>query len=564
MSQDSLPVPALEHPKLVLQAFHLCQARTKVEDAEVILESLANLATPLGIPDLHKLPQLTQPERERISHVGGNIANSDSSQHRQQQIIDLLPDLPAKILKIDIPAGATSPSVTGGIYPALIHDTYTIDLTRCYDRSTMPIAELGKQLNPKGCLLPSQVQASIGQTLILFGHPVNWSDDVAEFAQSAQDCAAALLQDAPDPPKLHLSGRGKLLGGSIFEFESEHPDPTQRYHLIVWLDDRSQTANLEAGGEYYFPMLQLLLSRSKIQWSAYQADLAYAEASELYTKLEQTVQAFKDVHVEQDRTLHQLLQQDPRVKKSPQLCQSIASDAGLQTRIESIVRQYPTDTTLIRISTPYLSEIRAKRLKKLEDWLLAIPPETLQYSRRILDVQHQLTTININTENFAYQLNQLKGVALKDCDDLTFWEQFVSRDCQRYQQQAKYNLEYLDTGRRLFDQTIDTIRALVAIEGQKQQLAIDAAEIQRNQNLTILVGMVGAGFSVTSLSVGVRQKPAQDALNYFGVKLDEGTAPGAIELYLVNLSFHILIGLFFAMFTGALLLWATRRSQVRK
>jgi hypothetical protein len=562
MSQDSRPVPALEHPKLILQAFHLCQARTKVEDAETIWESLANLGTPLGIPDLHKLPQLTQPERERISHVGGNIANSDSSQHRQQQIIDLLPDLPAKILKIDIPAGATSPSVTGGIYPALIHDTYTIDLTQCYDRSTILIAELGKQLNPKGCLSPSQIQASIGQTLILFGRPVNWSDNVAEFAQSAQNCAVALLQDTPDPPKLYLSGQGKLLGGSIFEFESEHPDPTQRYHIIVWLDDHSQTANLEAGGEYYFPMLQLLLSRSKIQWLAYQADLAYAEASELY---EQTAQAFKDVQVEQDRTLYQLLQQDPRVKKSPQLRQSIESNLGLQARIESIVRQYPTDTTLIRISTPYLSEIRARKLKKLEDYLLlAIPQETLQYSRRILDIQHQLTTININTENFAYQLNQLKGVALKDSDDLTFWEQFVSRDCQRYQQQAKYNLEYLDIGRRLFDRTIDTIRALVAIEGQRQQSAIDAAEIQRNQNLTILVGMVGAGFSVTSLSVGVRQKPAQDALNYFGVKLDEGTAPGAIELYLVNLSFHILIGLFFAMFTGALLLWATQRSQVRK
>jgi hypothetical protein len=564
MSQDSRPVPALEHPKLILQAFHLCQARTKVEDAETIWESLANLGTPLGIPDLHKLPQLTQPERERISHVGGNIANSDSSQHRQQQIIDLLPDLPAKILKIDIPAGATSPSVTGGIYPALIHDTYTIDLTRCYDRSTMPIAELGKQFNPKGCLLPSQIQASIGQTLILFGRPVNWSDDVAEFAQSAQDCAVALLQDAPDPPKLHLSGRGKLLGGSIFEFESEHQDPTQRYHIIVWLDDHAQTANLEASGEYYRPMLQLLLSRSKIQWSAYQAYLAYAAARKSYAKLEQMILAFKDIKTKQDQIFHQILQQDPRVENSPQLRQSIASSDGLQNRIETLVKQYPNDARSIGILAPYLSQLRAERLEKLENWLLAIPLEILQYSQRTLELQDQITTININTENFATELNRLNEVALKNSDDLTFWDQFVRRDCQLHQQQAKFNLKYLDTGRKLFDQTIDTIRALVAIEGQKQQLAIDAAEIQRNQNLTILVGMVGAGFSVTSLSVGVRQKPAQDALNYFGVKLDEGTAPGAIELYLVNLSFHILIGFFFAMFTGALLLWVTRRSQVRK
>ncbi len=560
MSQDSHPVPALEHPKLILQAFHLCKAQTKVEDAEAVWDSLANLATPLSISVLQKLPELTQPERERISNIGGNTTNSDSSQHHQQKPIPLLPN----ILEIDIPVGANSPGVTGGVYPSLIHDTYAIDLTRCYDRSTMPITELGKQLNPKGCLLPSQIQASIGQTLILFGRPVHWSDDVAEFQQSVQDCAAALLQDAPDPPKLDLSGQGKLLGGSIFEFESEHPDPTQRYHLIVWLDDHPQTAALEADGEYYFPMLQLLLSRSKIQWSAYQADFAYAEASKLYAKLEQKAQAFTDIKPNQDRILHQLLQQDRRVQQSAQLSNSIASSDCLQARIETLVKQYPNDARSIGVLMPYLSQLRAERLERWETGLLAIQSETLQYSRRILDIQHQLTTININGENFAYQLKRLQGVALKDVDDLTFWEEFLSQDCQGYQQQAQYNLEYLDTGRKLFDQTIDTIRALVEIEGQKQQSAIDAAEIRRNQNLTILVGMVGAGFSVTSLSVGVRPKPAQDALNYFGVKLDEGTVNGAIEIYAFNLLFHILIGVFWAMCTGGLLWWVTRRSQVRK
>ncbi len=554
------PLPALEHPKLILQAFHLCKARTKVEDGEAIWGSLAKLATPLGIPDLQKLPELTEPERKRISKT----ANSDPSQHQQRQNINLLPNLPDGLLKIAIPAGANSLSVTGGVYAVLIHDTYAIDLTRCYHRSTLPITELGKQLNPQGCLLPSQIKASIGQTLILFGRPVNWSDDVAEFQKSAQDFAEALLQDSPHPRKLDLSGQGKFLGGSIFEFESEHPDPTQRHHIIVWLDDHPQTADLEAGGEYYYPMLHLLLSRSKIQWSAYQADFAYVEASRLYAKLEQKAQAFTDIKPKQDQTLHQLLQQDRRVHQLPQLSNSIASPDGLQTRIETLVKQYPNDARSIGILMPYLSQLRAERLERWETGLLAIQSEILQYSRRILDIQHQLTTININRKNFAYQLNRLQQVALKDDDNLTFWAKFVSRDCQQYQQQAQYNLEYLDTGRKLFDQTIDTIRALVEIEGQKQQLAIDAAEIQRNQNLTILVGMVGAGLSVTSLSVGVRQKPAQDALNYYGVKLDEGTLSGAIELYLFNLLFHILVGSIWAMFAGALFWWVAKRSQVRK
>jgi hypothetical protein len=69
---------------------------------------------------------------------------------------------------------------------------------------------------------------------------------------------------------------------------------------------------------------------------------------------------------------------------------------------------------------------------------------------------------------------------------------------------------------------------------------------------------------MVKLSVGVRQKPGQDALNYYGVKLDEGTLSGAIELYLFNLLFHILVGSIWAMFAGALFWWVTKRSQVRK
>jgi hypothetical protein len=57
---------SIHRPKLVLQAFHLCKARSKVENAEVIWDTLADLATPLRIADLEKLPKLTQLERDRI------------------------------------------------------------------------------------------------------------------------------------------------------------------------------------------------------------------------------------------------------------------------------------------------------------------------------------------------------------------------------------------------------------------------------------------------------------------------------------------------------------------
>ncbi|PSB53286.1 hypothetical protein C7B77_19730, partial [Chamaesiphon polymorphus CCALA 037] len=219
-------VPALARPKLVLQAFHLCKARSKVEDAEVIWDTLADLATPLRIADLEKLPKLTQLERDRIVKLAEDTVNSYSREERQQLIVPLLPDLDGKTLQIDIPASLTSPSVKVAIYPAVIHDSYAIDLTRCYENSQFTVTELGKHLNPKGCLLPSSVRASIGQTLLLFGKPVDWPENEAEFVEVAKGFALALLQDAAlnDRTELHLSGQGKFLGGSILGFESEHPN----------------------------------------------------------------------------------------------------------------------------------------------------------------------------------------------------------------------------------------------------------------------------------------------------------------------------------------------------
>ncbi|WP_310483281.1 hypothetical protein [Chamaesiphon sp. VAR_48_metabat_403] len=45
-------------------------------------------------------------------------------------------------------------------------------------------------------MLPSQIQASIGQTLMLFGRPVDWPQDEKAVIVVAQDFAIALLQEA--------------------------------------------------------------------------------------------------------------------------------------------------------------------------------------------------------------------------------------------------------------------------------------------------------------------------------------------------------------------------------
>ena len=491
MNVSPLSIPTLIRPKLILQAFHLRKARTSISDAEVIWESLSALAIPLGIPKLHELSRLTQHRRERIDR-------SHRSEHRQDRIIPLLADdLNKNILRFDLPAVPNSPAITGGIYPLSIHDSYVVDLTCCYE-AKIAVAELGRRLNPQGCLLPSQIKASIGQTLILFGQPVDWPENETEFAQEAENCAIALLQDAPLAARtqLHESGRGKFLGGSIFEFESEHPDPTQRYHLVIWLDDNADTAKLEASGDYYHAMLQLWLSRSKIQWSAYQSKLAYAEANKLY--------------------------------------------------------EFANLTPLL---LDRLQNTTEERLNNLEGWLLEMQPKTLQYAERIWDIQNQLTTITINTDNLIDRLNQLKKLSIKNIDDLTFLEQFSSQDCQTDRKQVAYDLEYVTINKNLFSQRIETIRGLVEIEGQRQQIVSDRAERTRDRNTTILVAMVGSGLAVSGISAQIKPTAAKDALNYFNITFNEITVPGAIELYIVTIIFHATVGIIFAF----LIKWIAQR-----
>jgi hypothetical protein len=575
MKKVSPPIPALEHPKLILQAFHLCKARTDVLDAETIWTSLAALADPLGIPALGELPKRIQDAQEQVDR-SAQSNNFNLSEHRQQQIIPLLPDLPGKLLEIDIPDSATVTGVSGGLFPLLMHDSYAVDLTLNYEKAKFTAAELGRRLNPGGCLLPSRIQASIGQTLLLFGRPVNWPDSEKELPAVAKSFALGLLQDSTDAKTIGfvLAGEGKFLGGSIFEFESEHPDPQQRLHIVVWLDNHAQTKQLEAQGEYYYPMLQLWLSRSKIQWCAYQADLAYKEANGLYGELEKTAQDFKEVKEKQDETLRLKLEQQGQKIKNKELRQTLTDllplevELGLQERLERTLKEDPKNVNLSGMLVAQLKQAREERLNKLEGWLLEIPPKTLQYAARIWDVQHKLTTININAENFADELSRLQGVGLQDVDDLRFLEQFLHRDCQRYQKQATYNLEYLATGKSLFGQMIETIRGLVAVEGQKQQMANDEAEQRRDRSLTIWVAMVGSGLAVSGISAQVKPTAAKEALNHFNFKFDEGSAGGAIGLYVVTLFYHALVGIVFALLVRVGIEWVTRRlmrrSQWRK
>ena len=71
-------------------------------------------------------------------------------------------------------------------------------------------------------MLPSSIQASLGQTLWLYAE-VEKNDQESKALATA--CAIALLEKTPlDPVPVH---QGKLFGSLIFEYEATDPEEPQ-------------------------------------------------------------------------------------------------------------------------------------------------------------------------------------------------------------------------------------------------------------------------------------------------------------------------------------------------
>ena len=384
----------VENPKLTLYAFHLCHDLAsaegqRVEDSDRLWENFAKLGQELAIEPLATCHQwLNLPEH------GGTV-----------QFRELLSEEIGRCLRFPIlPADAKNspePRHNGELYALQIHDTYAADLTfrSC---GKVSIEEL-KHLNPQGKLLPDRIQASLGQTLVLFAKPIVNDTNPETLRKVADRCLNALLAEA-DPKWQNLSylGDGQLLNSPIFEYHNFIEDPAQSCHVIIWLDCHPDTANLEAAGDYYNPLINLLCSRWKICFSYYQARDRYRDAKAVYHQLENKTKALNNL---------------------------------------------PTDVS--------------ERLTCLKEWLLETNPQAFTYATYIRDIKDQRTSLITNFKNYTIclkNINQIPGD-----HQLTFLQKF-SDSRSKFLGQIHTELQYLKPGQVLFGQYIATLRGIVEVE----------------------------------------------------------------------------------------------------
>ena len=369
------------YPKLTLYAFHLyknlANDSNAVENANHLWRKCQDIGKKLDIP---KLENLSIPENQQI--LNDNIITFTAIKHENNH------------------------HLSGEINRLLIHDTYALDLTFRYPHKEVQLTDL-KGLNQDNCLLPTNINASLGQTLVFFAQPVEKVKNEKTFADA---CVKALITEAEfDKLNLSYQGKGKLLNSPIFEYNNNADSPEEQCHILIWLNTNQQTTDLEEAGEYYYHLIDLLNCRSKILYARSESRWCYQQARKKYSQLEDKVNQFNKI------------------------------------KDESI----------------------DFKLKKFNQWLNEIPEISFNYARYLRDLELQRNTITTNVKNYKLYLDKIKLIWFED--DLEFLSSFLELAEDTFIEQIDIDLAYLTPAQSLFEQFIESIRGIVEIEQTKRE-----------------------------------------------------------------------------------------------
>ncbi|MEK0179835.1 MAG: hypothetical protein EAZ98_17095 [Oscillatoriales cyanobacterium] len=326
--------------------------------------------------------------------------------------------------------------ITGIAYPVRIHDTFALALNvRRPEKNEQGIKtsdvdiDFFKRLHPSDCWMPSQVNASLGQTLLLtlwYTPEKTWQfwnsrEDKKKLKSLADGCLRAFIPDKLDTPPFDRSGQ--LFGSPIFEYGIN--DELENYcHVLVWIfltpeaDTKLQ--------EEYPNLVDIFCYRAKV------------------------IQAYK-----LSRSVYKVLSHNSEEVKA-----EIA-----------IVESLPDNKTL-----------DSSNLEELKKALKRIPRLNFSYVELIRDLNNYRLPLKINLQNYEREIKLLQKKYPQE--DLSFLEIFADEKAHIFEEQIQADLDYFANGSDLLEKALNAIRGRVEIE---------QAERDRNLQTTIAVVGVGIG-----------------------------------------------------------------------
>lgn len=418
---------------LSLYAFHLCHTLTDTPDqvtegAENLWENLMKLSEEcLPFPELKNL-------RQKLICYQNDTYQPAKEKGRQTE---WLTDLGC----LDLGSITTEEGfkLQANLQPFRLNDTYAADLTLSPENPTTEIEVKQLQLFKPSCLLPSKIQASIGQTLWIYGE----TDSNINCQELAEKWANALVARTSLNPVLISNDQNKLLGSLLFEYQATDPDApknlTKQCHIFVLINN-SQASTIELAGKAYDWLRDFLCCRHKI-YSIYQQFCdQLLTARKLYSDLEQDIQNFS-------KTI-----------------------ANSETR-----------------------------LKNLQELLTKNPEQYLKFTCSLRDLQAHKIAISTNIKNYNTCLKKIKEFG----DIPQYWESVLERTYQHWEEQIQLDIDYLSPGQTLFEQMISTVRGIVEIEQAELERTRQAQEKIRDQKLQNTIQAVGAGIGAGVGTAGI-------------------------------------------------------------
>ena len=392
---------------ITLYAFHL--RHTLAHTPDKVLENAHLLWDNLADMGVSAFPATS------LKDLKSNLICYENGQYTPQKEIGRKTQWLTNSQDLDLGSFSTTDGfkINGNLQPFLLNDTYAVDLTLLPESANIDINVPQIQHFKPSCFLPSQIQASLGQTLWIYGE-VDANEDCKLLSEQI---ANALVAGTNLNPVFRDSG--ELFASSLFIYQAndlnEPNNPVKQCQILILLNNQ-QANTVQLIGDAYDWLRDLLCCYHKILFVNYQASQSYSDARSIYSYLENKIQEFQSL-----------------------------------------------------ISNP---KTQISDLKKL---LSEIPKRSFDYTRCLQDLQIHNTSIQTNIKNYRICLNKITAINNQSHNQtsLKFWQDFLDKECEKLQEQIQTDINYLTPGQELFGQFVETIRGIVEIEQAKSDRSLE-------------------------------------------------------------------------------------------
>lgn len=406
--------------------------------------------------------------------------------------------------------------IAGLATPLRIHNTYVLALNLRrpeFDenqKKTNPLdLSILELLNPSGCLMPSEIGSSLGQTLLLtvwYTEEKQWlpwksPQNRQELRKLADNCLREFIPNQYPCPNFYREGQ--LFGSPIFEYGV----PTQKKdycHILIWVFCETETDD---------------------KFTAH-----YSSFVSLFCYLNKVVAAFH-----RSRQVHHVVRQKYQ---------------AIEPYINKIFQGMPVDKQLTQ-----------DELNQFKEYLKDIPQKYLSYSQSISELDRYRLTIDTNAQNYRRELNDIQSQL--PAEDISFLSRFFNEDYRLFTEQIQSDLGYFQHGTGLLEKALTAIQGRVDIEQAESDRATESAAQKRQQRLELIITVVSTGLAVSGISSQVTSEPVKTLITQ---NQPSDSPEATISIYLsyynfLDVLFHIIVGVLIALPVGLIVWWMQKRSN---